>query len=66
MSRANELEKLTAQEKKLEQELLVAQADMQEAQRQCDQVEFQMKAAQDQSSAGGGSGTAPAGAGEAV
>ena len=48
LSRANELEKLTAQEKKLEQELLVAQADLQEAQRQCDQVEFQMKAAQDQ------------------
>ena len=44
LSRANELEKLTAQEK----ELLVAQADLQEAQRQCDQVEFQMKAAQDQ------------------
>ena len=48
LSRANELEKLTAQERKLEQELLIAQADMQEAQRQCDQVEFQMKAAQDQ------------------
>ena len=48
LSRANELEKLTAQEKKLEQELLIAQADLQEAQRQCDQVEFQMKAAQDQ------------------
>ena len=48
LSRANELEKLTAQEKKLQQEKLVAEADLQEAQRQCDQVEFQMNTARDQ------------------
>ena len=48
LSRANELEKLTAQEKKLQQDKLVAEAELQEAQRQCDQVEFQMRAAQDQ------------------
>ena len=48
LSRANELEKLTAQEKQLGNELLVCQADLQEAQRQCDQVEFQITAAQDQ------------------
>ena len=48
LSRANELEKLTAQEKQLQEELLVLEADLQEAQRQCDQVEFQMTAARDQ------------------
>ena len=48
LSRANELEKLTAQEKKLQNDLLVCQADLQEAQRQCDQVEFQITAARDQ------------------
>ena len=48
LSRANELEKLTAQEKQLQQELMVLEADLQEAQRQCDQVEFQMSAARDQ------------------
>ena len=48
LSRANELEKLTAQEKQLGNDLLVCQADLQEAQRQCDQVEFQITAAQDQ------------------
>jgi len=48
LSRANELEKLTAEEKKLQQDKLVAEADLQEAQRQCDQVQFQMRAAQDQ------------------
>ena len=48
LSRANELEKLTAQEKDLQQQKLVLQADLQEAQRQCDQVEFQMAAARDQ------------------
>ena len=48
LSRANELEKLTAQEKKLQQEKLVCEADLQEAQRLCDQVEFQMGAARDQ------------------
>ncbi|MBQ8834479.1 MAG: chromosome segregation protein SMC [Oscillospiraceae bacterium] len=48
LSRANELEKLTAREKKLQQDKLVAEAEMQEAQRLCDQVEFQMAAARDQ------------------
>ena len=48
LSRANELEKLTVQEKQLQEELLVLEADLQEAQRQCDQVEFQMTAARDQ------------------
>jgi len=48
LSRANELEKLSAQEKKLQRDLAVCQADLQEAQRQCDQVDFQMSAARDQ------------------
>ena len=48
LSRANELEKLSAQEKKLQQDKAVAEADLQEAQRLCDQVEFQMAAARDQ------------------
>ena len=48
LSRANELEKLAQQEKKLQQERSVAEADLQEAQRLCDQVEFQMAAARDQ------------------
>ncbi len=48
LSRANELEKLTAQEKQLGQDKLVLEANLQEAQRQCDQVEFQMAAARDQ------------------
>ena len=37
-----------AQEKELQQELTVLEADLQEAQRQCDQVEFQLTAARDQ------------------
>ncbi len=48
LSRANELEKLSAQEKDLEQKKLVLEADLQEAQRSVDQVEFQMTAAADQ------------------
>ena len=48
LSRANELEKLTAQEKKLQQDRMVLEADLQEARRQCDQVEFQISAARDQ------------------
>ena len=48
LSRANELEKLTAQEKKLQQDKSVTEAELQEAQRQCDQVEFQISAARDQ------------------
>ena len=48
LSRANELEKLAAREKKLQQDLSVCEAELGEAQRQCDQVEFQMQAARDQ------------------
>ena len=48
LSRANELEKLTAQEKKLQQDRSVMEAELQEAQRQCDQVEFQINTARDQ------------------
>ena len=48
LSRANELEKLTAQEKDLENKRLVLEADLQEAQRAADQVEFQLAAARDQ------------------
>ena len=48
LSRANELEKLTAKEKELEDKKLVLEADLTEAQRQVDQVEFQLSAAADQ------------------
>ncbi len=48
LSRANELEKLTAQEKDLEGKLRSSEEELQEAQRAVDQVEFQMTAAKDQ------------------
>ena len=48
LSRANELEKLTAQEKQLSEKLSGMQEQLQEAQRQFDQVEFQLTAARDQ------------------
>ena len=48
LSRANELEKLTAQENRLQQDRQVLEAELQEAQRQCDQVEFQISTARDQ------------------
>ena len=48
LSRANELEKLTAQEQDLENKRLALQADLQEAQRGVDQVEFQLTTAADQ------------------
>ena len=48
LSRANELEKLTAQEAELTSGLQTAEAELQEAQRSVDQVEFQMTAAADQ------------------
>ncbi len=48
LSRANELEKLTAQEKELEKKKLTCEEELQEAQRAVDQVEFQMTAAKDQ------------------
>ena len=48
LSRANELEKLTAQEKELQQQKLVGEAEAYEAQRQLDQVEYEISVAQDQ------------------
>ena len=48
LSRANELEKLTAQEKQLQQEKMSVEGELQEAQRLFDQVEFQLAAARDQ------------------
>ena len=48
LSRANELEKLTAQEKDLNEKKLVCEADLREAQRLYDQVEFQLAGARDQ------------------
>ncbi len=48
LSRANELEKLTAQEKELENKALALEAELQEAQRSVDQVQFQLDTAKDQ------------------
>lgn len=48
LSRANELEKLTIQEKKLDTDRQNAENELQEAQRQYDQAEFQLTAARDQ------------------
>ncbi len=48
LSRANELEKLTKEEKQLQDKLLVAEADLQEAQRQVDEVEYQLTTASEQ------------------
>ena len=48
LSRANELEKLTAQEKDLEKKKTDLETELQEAQRSVDQVEFQMNAAKEQ------------------
>ncbi len=48
LSRANELEKLSREEKRLEAEKLTTEAALAEAQRQVDQVEFQLAAARDQ------------------
>ena len=48
LSRANELEKLLKQEAQLTEKQNTLEADLQEAQRSLDQVEFQMKAAGDQ------------------
>ena len=48
LSRANELEKLSAQEKQLTDEKLAAEAELTEARRQHDQVAFELSAAQDQ------------------
>ena len=48
LSRANELEKLTRQEKDLQERKMVLEGELQEAQRQTDQVEFQLTGARDQ------------------
>ncbi len=48
LSRANELEKLCAQEKTLTEKKDTCQAQLQEVQRSVDQVEFELSAAQDQ------------------
>ena len=48
LSRANELEKLTAQEKELTERRLVTEAELQEAQRAADQVQFQLETAKEQ------------------
>ena len=48
LSRANELEKLTRQEARLQQDKLTAEAEQAEAKRLYDQVEFQLSAARDQ------------------
>ena len=48
LSRANELEKLSRQEKDLQNRKLVTEAEFQEAQRQTQEVEFQITAARDQ------------------
>ena len=48
LSRANELEKLNAQEQKLQQDKLICQADLSEAQRQFDEVEYELSTARDQ------------------
>ena len=48
LSRANDLEKLAAQEKDLQNKKLVAEAELQEAARQAQEVEFQITAARDQ------------------
>ncbi len=48
LSRANELEKLAAQEKDLEQKKQTMELDLQEVQRSVDQVQFQLDTAKDQ------------------
>ena len=48
LSRANELEKLTAQEKDLQQQLFATEAELREAQRAADQVQFQLDTAKEQ------------------
>ena len=48
LSRANEIEKLSAQEKKLQQQQTECEQQLQEAQRSVDQVEYQMNTAKEQ------------------
>lgn len=47
LSRANELEKLSGEEKRLQEEKLALEAQVQEARRQAEEVAFQITAAQD-------------------
>ncbi len=48
LSRANELERLTKQEKSMQDQRLAMEAELTEAQRLADQVEFQLNTARDQ------------------
>ncbi len=48
LSRANELEKLNAQEKELENRRLATEAELAEAQRAADQVQYQLETARDE------------------
>ncbi len=48
LSRANELEKLTEQEKELDQKLRITESELHEAQRAADQVQYQMETAREQ------------------
>ena len=48
LSRANELEKLTAEEKQLQTQCMAAEAELQEAQRAADQVQFQLDTAKEE------------------
>ena len=48
LSRANELEKLTKEEKRLQRDALLVDTDLREAQRLTDEVEFQLTAAREQ------------------
>ena len=48
LSRVNELEKLTAQEQQLQQRQLVLEAELQEAKRAADQVQYQLDTAREQ------------------
>ena len=48
LSRANELEKLSKQEKTLQQDIQICEAQLQEAQRQFDEVEFEINTAREQ------------------
>ncbi len=48
LSRANELEKLIAQEKELDQKQRIAESQLQEAQRAADQVQYQMETAREE------------------
>ena len=48
LSRANEIEKLSAQEVKLQKQLTECEQQLQEAQRSVDQVEYQMQTAREQ------------------